>query len=154
MQNSLIAYYRNQQPAHQWVDFLSALADELSSQASEDELHAMFLAVGKRQASLLEKHLEKIDGLEQLQDALNEYWGSQHWGFVNLQEKKGVVEIMHSASPLADAFGEPSLSWAVGFLEGFYEQIFKLMGAGRGMHVRAIDSEEAGLNLFFRFGKA
>jgi hypothetical protein len=154
MQKSLLAYYRTQQSSQQWVDFLSALAAELSSQASDDELRQIFAAVGKRQALALEGHVQDVDGLAELASVLNEYWAAQHWGFVNFSEKKNSVEIVHAASPLADAFGEDALAWSVGYLEGFYEQIFKLLGAGRGMHVSALDAEESGLSLIFELASA
>lgn len=154
MQNSLIDYYRTQQTAHQWVDFLSALADELSSQATDDELRSIFFAVGKRQALLLQNYLEDVRTLHQLEEALNDYWSRQHWGFVRFEEDRDHVRIHHAASPLSYAFGAEAMPWATGFLEGFYEQVFKVMGAGGGMHVVALSGEEDGLNLFFRFGEA
>ena len=153
MNKSLLAYYRGQQSSQQWEDFLRCMAVELASQASEEELRAVFSGIGKRQASALENHLHGIDGLNDLELALNEYWARRHWGFVAFNEKKNVVEIMHSASPLAEVFGEDSLSWSVGFLEGFYEQIFLSLGAGRRMRVSALESEESGLNLFFELAE-
>jgi len=153
MQKTLLDYYRTQQSSRQWEDFLRCMAFELSSQASSEELRIIFSGIGKRQALLLEESLQGIDALSDLASALNQYWSARHWGLVAFGEKKNTIEITHSASPLAEVFGEDSLVWSIGFLEGFYEQIFKALGAGKHMHVTAIDAEEGGLNLFLELAE-
>lgn len=153
MQESIVNYYRTQQTSQQWVDFLLALAAELSSQASESELRLVFSGVGKRQALLLGAFIEHVQTLDELQDALNHYWSQQHWGCVRFEEATDYVEILHSASPLSNALGENALPWSIGYFEGFYEQVFKVLGAGQDMRVLATGSEEEGLNLYFRFGR-
>lgn len=151
--NALTAYYRTQQISPQWVDFLRVLAGELASQAPVEDLRNMMFATGQRQAATLTDLLGDIQSLARLQENLNLYWQQLHWGFVQFEEAMDHVTIKHCASPLLEAFGESALPWSVGFLEGFYDQIFKVLGAAFTMRVSAMDSELDGLNLYFRFSQ-
>ena len=76
-----------------------------------------------------------------------------NWGWVELTEVKGYIDIVHHAAPLAEAFGDEALEWSVGLLEGFYQTIFSVLGASDKMVARSIGEPSDGMELRLRFGR-
>jgi len=146
-------YFRGQQVAMQWHPFLLAMASEMGEHLDEGVLRGLFAGVGRRLAADATDFFADIATLTELQECLNDFWGRMQWGWVHLQEGDDCVEIVHQAAPLAEAFGDESLVWSIGFLEGFYQSVFGLLGASRAMAVRAHDRQEDGFVLRLRFGQ-
>jgi hypothetical protein len=64
-----------------------------------------------------------------------------------------LIEISHQAAPLAEAFGDESLEWSIGLLEGFYESVFKVLGAGDSMVVTGLLEASSGMTVRLNFGR-
>lgn len=154
MSDNLENYFREQQISLQWLSFLRSLAQELSANAEAADLRQLFFRVGERFAAEVEGRFTSVETLAQLQDCLNQCWSGINWGWVVLQEGKNYIEIHHQAAPLAEAFGEEALVWSVGLLEGFYERVFKVLGAGDAMIVRRLDGAANSLHIHFHFRHA
>lgn len=152
MENELIDYYQEQQISRQWLDFLRAFAEELVEQANVDELHFLMHSTGERLAFIFKKQLPAIDDLACLEEELNAYWRYMNWGYARLEEVENHINITHFACPLAFAFGEAAVPWAKGFLEGFYQTVFRALGAGTRLQVRSTGASARSMNLCFRFG--
>lgn len=149
---NLQRYFRGQMVQLQWHPFLRAMAAQMAQHADAQALHALFAGVGQRFAVDAKDFFADIHALTQLQEGLNDFWGRMQWGWVTLREEAGCVEISHYAAPLAEAFGDECLQWSVGFLEGFYQSVFGILGATESMTVRARDHLDDGLHLRFRLG--
>lgn len=146
-------YFRGQMVQLQWHPFLRAMASQLAQQADTKALHTLFTGVGERFAVDAKDFFSDIHALSQLQESLNDFWGRMQWGWVTLGEGAGFVEITHYAAPLAEAFGEESLQWSVGFLEGFYQSVFGALGAAESMTVRTQEHFDDGLHVRLRLGR-
>lgn len=149
---NLQRYFRGQMVQLQWHPFLRAMAAQLTHQADTQALHTLFTGVGQRFAADAEGFFVDIHTLAQLQESLNDFWGRMQWGWVVLREDAGCVQISHHAAPLAEAFGDECLQWSAGFLEGFYQSVFGILGAGESMTVRLQEQLDQGLHLRLRFG--
>lgn len=136
----------------QWLPVLRSLAAELAENVPAEKLRLMFFNVGGRLASDVESRFESVQTLAELENEINEFWLQLNWGWIHFSEQDGFININHQAAPLAESFGDDALSWSVGLLEGFYQALFKILGAGDGMTVRAIDGECADMQIFLRFG--
>jgi hypothetical protein len=145
-------YFRSQQVSLQWLPVLRALAAELASQAETPWLRALMANAGEGFAKDVESRFEEVQSLQELEEALNEFWSQLNWGWVSLREGTGSIDIDHQAAPLAEAFGDEALPWSVGLLEGFYETIFRVLGAGDAMEVRALDAQVQDMQVILRFG--
>jgi hypothetical protein len=150
---NLEAYFRSQQVSLQWLPILRALAEELATRADPADLRQLFFQVGDRFAKDIDARFEGVETLEQLEQTTNELWQQLNWGWVQLTEGQACVDIMHEAAPLAEAFGEETLDWSVGLLEGFYQHLFKVLGAGDTMQVQAIGGASNGMDIRLRFGR-
>ena len=146
---SLEQYFRDQQVSLQWLPVLRALAQELSERADVADLRQLFFQVGERFALDVQGRFDNIETLSALEQALNELWQQMNWGFVSLQEGKASVDIFHSCAPLAQAFGDEAMAWSIGLLEGFYQHVFKVLGAGDAMQVEGVGSEGMDIQLLF-----
>ena len=144
-------YLRTQQVSLQWLPVLRALATELSANASEQGLRRLFFKVGERFAKDVEARFAEVQTLEELEDELNQFWTQINWGWVNLAEADDAIEIVHQAAPIEESFGEEALPWSVGLLEGFYQTVFTVLGAGDGMSVNAVDGECGDMLVRLRF---
>lgn len=149
----LVTYFREQQVSLQWLPFLRAMAAELSDQTDPHTLRTLFASVGRRFAHDAHEGFDSIQTLAQLTDAINDYFAHIHWGVVQMAEVGGAVIVDHFAAPLAEAFGDESLTWSIGFLEGFYQSLFILLGANPATPVVALDDECDGMHLKLRFGR-
>ena len=144
-------YLRTQQVSLQWLPVLRSLAAELSANASEQGLRRLFFKVGERFATDVETRFAEVQTLAELEDELNEFWTQLNWGWVNLTEDNGAIEIAHQAAPIEEAFGDDALPWSVGLLEGFYQTVFSVLGAGDSMSVNAVDEACGDMLVHLRF---
>jgi hypothetical protein len=129
------------------------MATELPAHTNTRELRQLLFRIGQRFAHDAEAMLRTAQSLAQLEEALNDFWTRIHWGWVVLSEDDVFIRIEHHAAPLAEAFGDDALSWSVGLLEGFYEAVFRALGAGESMVVRAGDTLAQGMNITLHFGR-
>lgn len=152
-QDVLEQYFRAQQVDLQWLPVLRALSGELERHASADDLRALFSNTGKAFADEIAPRCEGIGTLGELQEVLNDFWMQLNWGWVEIAESGHVVVISHQAAPLAEAFGDEALAWSVGLLEGFYDAVFKFLGASADMHVSAVPEASSAMSLRLELGK-
>ncbi|WP_147376928.1 cellulose biosynthesis protein BcsD [Noviherbaspirillum saxi] len=151
--NDIQQYFRTQQVPLQWLPILRAMAIEMSAYADAKDLHHLFFNIGERFAKNAESHFQGMQSLDQLEESLNDFWSRLNWGWVDLNELKGYIDITHQAAPLAEAFGDEALGWSVGFLEGFYQTVFAVLGASNKMVVRSTGDIVDGMELRLRFGR-
>lgn len=149
--DNLKSYFRVQQVSLQWLPVLRALALEMSDNADVKTLHHLFVNIGGRFAADAQECFEDVQTLTQLKENLNDFWTRINWGWVDLTEVKGGIDITHQAAPLAEAFGDEALEWSSGLLEGFYQHVFKQLDKSNAMLVRSIDIAPDGMELRFRF---
>lgn len=146
-------YFRGQQVSLQWLPVLRALAFEMSAQAEAKDLRLLFFKIGEHFANDTEDRFQGVQTLAQLEDSLNDFWSQINWGWVDFKEVKGYIDITHQAAPLAEAFGDEALGWSVGLLEGFYQTIFKVLGASDSMIVQGVGESSNGMDIHLRFGR-
>ncbi len=151
--NNLESYFRNQQVSLQWLAVLRAMALELCASAQPDELRLLFSKIGERLAAELHAQFQDINTLPELEQGLNLFWSQINWGWSSFQEAGESIEITHWAAPLAEAFGADNLGWSVGLLEGFYQNMFRLLGASTAMQVRDTGASQA-MTLRLRLARA
>ena len=148
----LANYLKSQQVPVQWLSVLRAIAAELGANADSAQLHPLFVQVGVRFAQDAQDVLHGVNTLDGLNSALNEFWGGVQWGWVELLETPAGIEIAHHAAPLAQAFGDESLPWSSGLLQGFYQSIFASLDSSGSMEVSSMGQSEDGLEIHFLFG--
>lgn len=146
-------YFREQQVSLQWLPVLRAMALEMSAHADAKELRHLFFKIGERFAKDAEHRFQDVQTLVQLEDSLNDFWSRINWGWVDLNEVKGYIDIMHQAAPLAEAFGDEALDWSIGLLEGFYQSVFKVLGASEAMVICGVGELSDGMGVRLRFGR-
>jgi hypothetical protein len=144
-------YVRVQQSSLQWGHALMALGAELSDQFSVKALRQMFVRTGRRMADEAMGTQAQIETIKQLQERLNELWRRTNWGWVDITEGEGRLEVLHFCAPLADTLGQESLAWSVGLLEGFYAQVFRSLGSGDAAVVAAQEPYGDGSELRIHF---
>ena len=150
---NLQSYFRGQQVSLQWLPVLRAIALEMSANADSKSLHHLFSNIGTRFATDAEDCFSDVKTLTQLKDNLNAFWSQINWGWVELTEVKGGIDITHQAAPLAEAFGDDALEWSSGLLEGFYHHVFKLLDTSNTMTVRSMAVAPDGMDIRLRFGR-
>ena len=128
------------------------MAPEMTAFAGAEELHGLFFNIGQRYASGPVSQFSAFNTLEELEQRLNVFWLEQNWGWVRLTETKDGIDIAHQAAPLATAFGDESLQWSVGLLEGFYQAVFTVLGASDQMTVRNVGVGADGMDIRLRLG--
>lgn len=151
--DNLQNYFRGQQVSQQWLPILRALAFEMSAHAEAKDLRHLFFKIGEHFAKDTEDCLQDVQTLSQLEDSLNDFLSRINWGWVDFKEVKGYIDITHHAAPLAEAFGDETLGWSIGLLEGFYQSVFKVLGASDTMVVQGLGESSAGLDIRLRFGR-
>lgn len=129
------AYAQQLQCQRQWRGFLTALGQEFSAALPAQDVALLMARIGMRFAS--QNPLTPSDTVEGLQGAMNAVWGALEWGRVEISQTPAGMDIRHRFSPLAAAFGAPQADWAVGFLQGAYQQWFDSAGAG-GLKVQPV----------------
>lgn len=151
--NSLQAYFRQHQVSPQWLTVLRAMAQVLPATLDEASLKAIFFQIGEQLAGGAEARFASIETLTDLELQLNAHWSELNWGWVALAELDDAIAIAHHASPLAEAFGDAALPWAAGLLEGYYQTVFKVLGAGESMKVQMVDGPATDMQVHLRFGQ-
>jgi hypothetical protein len=151
--NNLESYFKGQQVSLQWLPVLRAMALELSANADAKDLRILFSKIGDRFAKEAQDCFQDIQTLTQLEESLNDFWSRINWGWVDLAEVQGGIDITHQAAPLAEAFGDETLEWSSGLLEGFYQCVFNLLDTSNTMAVRSIDDATDGMTIRLRFGR-
>ncbi len=141
MDTRLTDYLQKRQCSTQWQPFLSALAEEFSAQLPEADLRTLMQRIG---AVFAAAHpLSACATLQELEQALNQYWSSQDWGWVELQEEADHLSLRHHLSPLHAAFGESAAAWSPAFLESAYQTWLRQLGMGDKLTIKqasALDS--------------
>ncbi len=150
--NNLPNYFRGQQVSLQWSPVLRALAAEMSSRSDPKDLRRLFFKIGERFAKDTEGLFQDVQTISQLEESLNDFWFRTNWGWVDLHEADGSIYITHQAAPLAEAFGDDALEWVTGLLEGFYQNVFNVLGASDTLVVRSFAEVTDGMNIRLRFG--
>jgi hypothetical protein len=153
MDAKLESCFRAQQVSPLWAFVRPALAEVMAGSAGHAELKALFRRAGATMGEEAIEGLPEIETVSELESALNDFWLTRRWGQVAFGERKGYMEIVHHVAPLAEAFGEASLPWTCGILEGFYEAILHALGAGDDLAVVADSSDAGGLVMRFRFSR-
>ncbi len=151
---NLKKYIVKQQISIQWGPVLSAMAAEMSEVSEKSDLRDFFFRIGERFASKEKNKFKNVETLSELENSLNSYWTSINWGWVELEEKDGTIDITHNCSPIAEAFGNSELSWTVGLLEGFYQTLFFEFGANDEMKINCIGESADGLDLHLKFSSS
>lgn len=152
--SSFETYFRQHQVSRQWQFMLQALAQVLQGAEDTESLKALFFKVGERMAREIEGDFASVETLADLQDRINARWSEWHWGWVHFKELEDAIGIEHHAAPLAQAFGEAALPWTVGLLQGFYQTVFEVLGAGDAMRVETVSHSETPMGIVLRFGPA
>ncbi len=145
-------YFRRQQVSLQWLPVLRAMASEMSEHTDAEDLRHLFFKIGERFAKDTGDLFEGVESLAQLEEGLNDFWSQLNWGWVELSEVQGHIDIAHRAAPLVDAFGEDAFAWSIGLLEGFYQSVFSVLGASETMVVRDVGESSGGTDVLLRFG--
>ena len=104
-------------------------------------------------AQSIEAQFADIETLDDLATQINAHWDTMHWGWVSLRELDDAIGIEHHAAPLAEAFGDAALPWSVGLLEGFYQTVFKVLGAGDSMRIETVQEQVSDMLIPLRFGQ-
>lgn len=128
-----------QQKNQQWGFFLHALSQVLAQQLNETDLHSLMYSIGLEAAK--EIPLEGVSTVQELEEALNQFWSQVQWGGVELKEIDNELQMIHSCSPLLAMFGEDAFVWVTGFLEGIYYAVFQRLGAGEELKVSWVAQE-------------
>ena len=128
-----------------------AVALELTSRFPADTLRMWCRVLGQQWAMQARDAYAQAGDLPTLADALNAYWAQAGWGWVYLEESEHGLEVHHQASPLPQGFGVQNLGWGIGLLEGFYDTVFKQLGAADDMRVDVTQIAVDGFDLHFQF---
>ncbi len=144
-------YIKTQQVPLQWGGVLRAMSTEMSSVSEDSDLRDFFFRIGERFASEVETKFQGVETLEELEASLNSFWSEINWGWVELVEGEGGIDITHQCAPLAKAFGDAALSWSVGLLEGFYQTLFIEFGASDEMKMNCVRLSPDGMDICLRF---
>ncbi len=153
-ENTLPAYFRQHQVSPQWLTVLRAMAQVLQAGQNETGPKALFFKIGEHLAHDIEARFVSIETLDDLEARINAHWSDLNWGWVCLKELDDAIGIEHHACPLAEAFGDAALPWTVGLLEGYYQTIFKVLGAGESMKVQVVEGVATATLIHLRFGQA
>lgn len=146
-------YFRGQQVSLQWLPVLRAMAVELAEHTDAEELRRLFFKIGERLASDTGDLFQSAKSLTELEANLNDFWMRINWGWVEFAENETYIDISHNASPLAEALGDGALPWSVGLLEGFYQNVFRVLGASETIVVREVMGMSNGMDVRLHFGR-
>ncbi len=138
----------------QFARLLRAMAAEMSSVSDAPDLRDFFFRIGEQFATAAGEAFENVESLEDLESCLNAFWAEMSWGWVELNEEDEGINISHQCAPLAQAFGDDSLAWSVGLLEGFYQTLFTEFGASDDMTMNCISASQDGMDIRLRFSQS
>ncbi|MDD0810845.1 cellulose biosynthesis protein BcsD [Curvibacter sp. RS43] len=143
-------YLSRQQCSRQWRHFLHAMAEEFASALPADQLRTLAQRIGVRFANALPLTVQPT--LDGVQTEMSRVWLDLDWGWVSLQQHDDHVDIHHQGSPLVSAFGSAGGDWALGFLEGVYQQWFEQQGAP-GLRVTQSQAADGWGSVCFRLSR-
>jgi hypothetical protein len=149
--HSALDYFVGRQCPAQWQGFLHATASELASRFGPDDLRAVMHGIGARFAAEIE--LPDSQTVPDMEAAMSAVWQRLDWGYMELEEQSGSLQLIHHCAPLLAAFGEDALTWTPAFLEGAYQQWFVQLGASDVLRVRQVAPATPAHGIAFRFGK-
>ena len=129
------------------------MALELSETVEPEDLRQLFFKIGVRFAKEVEELFHDVKTLKGLESGLNDFWSRINWGWVDMAEVKGGIDVHHRAAPLAEAFGGESLVWSSGLLEGFYQNVFALLDTSHNMSVFLVGGSPDAMDIQFRYGR-
>lgn len=144
--------YFQAQPMQPPDELLAALGELLAASGDDEVRREWCRQVGWRWALRVAAVFADADNLPRLGMDLNRYWAEARWGWVQIDEGESGLDILHAAAPLARAFGVESLAWSTGLLEGFYECVFKQLGADEAMQVRTSEALRDGFEIQMKLG--
>ncbi len=150
---NLSSYFRGQQVSVQWLQILQAMALELSETADPSDLRQLFVKIGTRFSKDVDELFQDSKTLVELEASLDDFWSRINWGWVELSETKGGIDIRHYAAPLAEAFGDEFSVWTGGLLEGFYQNVFSVLDPSHSMSVIALNDLPDATEFHFRYGR-
>jgi Cellulose synthase subunit D len=151
--DNLKKYIKTQQIPFQWSGVLRAMSAEMSSVSESSDLRDFFFRIGERFAFGIQAKFQGVETLDGLEASLNSFWAEMNWGWVELVEEDGRLDITHQCAPLAQAFGDEELTWSVGLLEGFYQTLFKEFGASDDMAMTCVGKSPDGMEIRLRFSQ-
>jgi hypothetical protein len=149
--HAALDYFAARQCPMQWKGFLHATAGELASRFGPDDLRHVMHGIGARFAAGID--LPDSNTVPEMEAAMSAIWQRLDWGWVELEEQSGSLQLVHHCAPLHAAFGEDALAWTPAFLEGAYQQWFAQLGASDVLRVRQVTPATSVQGIVFRFGK-
>lgn len=151
MESAVYTHLSHRLCAHQWRDFLGALAGELTQDLTPNHLRNVMRRTGERFAR--QHALGGSGTIGDLQAAINRVWHGQDWGWVDISEADDHLALTHYCAPLQAAFGAAYQGWTNGFLEGAYECWMRDLGADAQLRISQAGEPDAVGTVVFRFGK-
>ena len=137
-------YYAQRRCSQQWRVFLAAFSSELFGNAQGDDAKDFLRDVGRTMAELFV--LPQVQGLQDLEDAMNSVWEQTDWGWVRLSDGGNSIDICHYATPSV-LVEDPRGLWARGLgyvLEGLYGHWFTTQGASPHLRTRLVPGAAPG----------
>ncbi|MES0873823.1 hypothetical protein ABSH63_07400 [Sinimarinibacterium sp. HSW-8] len=131
-----IEYLLRRRPAETVEPLVRALSAELQSQVPEDQLRALAYMAGRRLAA--QHSIGEVRTLAEFEAFANDTLERLDWGWMQVEETPGAVDILHGCAPLERCFGEGVQGWAPAFFEGMYAEWMRQLGAGERLDVRQI----------------
>lgn len=144
-------YFAARQCPAQWKGFLHATANELANRFTPEDLRVVMHGIGGRFAAEID--LPDSNTIPDMQAAMSAVWQRLDWGWVELEEQSGSLQLIHHCAPLHAAFGDDALAWTPAFLEGAYQQWFRQLGASDVLRVRQVAPATSTQGIVLRFGK-
>lgn len=120
---------------------LRALATELEAQVPAGQLRSLAYLAGRRFGT--EQTIGEVRTLVDFESFANQVLGRLDWGWMNVEEQTGAVDIVHGCLPLQRWFDGGAMTWAPGFFEGLYAEWMRQLGAGERLDVRQVVSQDA-----------
>jgi Cellulose synthase subunit D len=137
-------YYAQKHCNAQWRTFLTAISSEIFHHAQGDDAELFFREVGRGMAELMRLH--QVEGLRQLQQAMNDRLEQMDWGWVELGDAGQAINVCHYAAPSAIADDTRGM-WARSLghtLEGLYGQWFLAQGAAVHLRTKLVSNPSPG----------
>ncbi len=131
----MVAFIRDQ-PFGLPESLLLSIFRELEQRAEPGTLRAWCHLFGKVWATDAAEQFAPAQDLVTLNELVNKFWSANRWGWARLHEVEDGLQVIHNGAPLSGDKAVQHLHWSCGLLEGFYEAIFKQLGADDSMKVR------------------
>lgn len=131
----MVAFVRDR-PFELPESLLLSVFRELEQRAEPGTLRAWCHLFGKVWAGDAADQFAAAQDLATLNELVNKFWSVNRWGWAQLREVEDGLQVTHSGAPISGDSAARHLHWSCGLLEGFYEAIFKQLGADDSMKVR------------------